>query len=702
MKTKNIEKKQVRRTEMHKHKIEENRDKEYTPYIHLFFIMNFGISFMLLFAVIGIASATDYYVATWGSDSNNGTSVDEPWQHPSYAAQQAEAGDTIYLLDGTWYDEHVVFANSGNATRPIIITAYNGTPTLDGVDKTGNGIEIPSDHSFIDIKGNIVIKNYAEGIYIGGKSSHINITNLTITSLDGWGVYMRHSCSYITIDNNTITHTGPAGAIITHLAGHDEYNFHHITITNNLLDDNNHDAINVFGNCDEVLIANNLIYNATNGAGIMVHNYGNKNVIIRNNTLEHCTRGIWLIGVENCLVEDNMISDSYAHYGIFLYTYSEPRSWIRNVTIRNNIVRNSSMYGIYVATYEAGVEVSDILFENNSIENVFSFEGPNISNITIRNIPDATRKFAINDIVSNLQIEFTDGRVFSEDSPGTPRWYPEKSSLSLTGTGTVTTYNMTVVPAGGNATITVNKFDTSLPQGEILIDFTADTTSGNNVMFTVWDLKPNHYYLIKRDGDDFATKQANSSGYIQFNNSEWPPVRTFTITEIPNINITNVQATSLTPHSAIIEWNTDVEADSKVTYDTEPTNLGTLWKNNSVLTRSHSILLSGLDNDTTYYFMVYSTDSEGNTANSAIYNFTTPHLLPPHGNSTVIIQSPEDVNDNRLRSSTPDEVLNDTVWIDVGRLSPDVDYRDVIWFNLSRFNSTDKIISAKLSLFWYY
>jgi len=518
--------------------IEEGREKEHSQDGHLFSGVSLAIiCFMLLFAGVGVVSATDYYVKVDGNDSLNGTSVETAWQHPSYAAQQAQAGDTIYLLDGTWYDEHAIFANSGNATRPIIITAYNGTPTLDGVDKTGNGIEIPSDHSFIDIKGNIVIKNYAEGIYIGDKSSHINITNLTITSLDGWGVYMRYGCSYITIDNNTITHTGPSGAIVTHLAGHDEYNFHHITITNNLLDDNNHDAINVFGNCDEVLIANNLIYNTTGGAGIMVHNYGNKNVIIRNNTLEQCTRGIWLVGVENCLVEDNMISDSYAHYGIFLYTYSEPRSWIRNVTIRNNIVRNSSMYGVYVATYEAGVEVSDILFENNSIENVFSFNGQNISNITVRDIPDTTRRFTINDVISNLQIEFTDGKVFGEDSPDTPHWYPEKSNLSITGTGTVTLtmYNMTAVPASDSADITVNKFDTSLPQGENLVNFTANTTDGNNVVFSVWGLKPYHYYLIKRDGIDFATKKANSSGYIQFNNSEWS-TRAFTIEESKSSN----------------------------------------------------------------------------------------------------------------------------------------------------------------------
>jgi len=68
----------------------------------------------------------------------------------------------------------------------------------------------------------------------------------------------------------------------------------------------------------------------------------------------------------------------------------------------------------------------------------------------------------------------------------------------------------------------------------------------------------------------------------------------------------------------------------------------------------------------------------------------------------VIIQSPNDVTDNRLRASTPDVVLGSTDFIDVGTIGGIGNYRDVIWFNLSGFNSTDTIKSAKLSLFWYY
>lgn len=90
---------------------------------------------------------------------------------------------------------------------------------------------------------------------------------------------------------------------------------------------------------------------------------------------------------------------------------------------------------------------------------------------------------------------------------------------------------MTAVPASASATVTVSKFDTSLPQGQILVEFVAGTNNGNNVAFTVGDLKFGYYYIIKREGADFTTKQANASGYIQFGNSAWPAAQTFTIEE---------------------------------------------------------------------------------------------------------------------------------------------------------------------------
>jgi len=44
---------------------------------------------------------------------------------------------------------------------------------------------------------------------------------------------------------------------------------------------------------------------------------------------------------------------------------------------------------------------------------------------------------------------------------------------------------MKASPASAPATITVNSFNTSLPAGQVLVNFTANTTKDNNIAFTI-------------------------------------------------------------------------------------------------------------------------------------------------------------------------------------------------------------------------
>lgn len=85
----------------------------------------------------------------------------------------------------------------------------------------------------------------------------------------------------------------------------------------------------------------------------------------------------------------------------------------------------------------------------------------------------------------------------------------------------ITTYPMTALPASGYATITVNKFNTSLPIGQVLVNF------------TISSLKANTSYIIKRSGTVLNTTPADSSGTINFNNSNWLSAHVFTVEEAP-------------------------------------------------------------------------------------------------------------------------------------------------------------------------
>ncbi len=94
---------------------------------------------------------------------------------------------------------------------------------------------------------------------------------------------------------------------------------------------------------------------------------------------------------------------------------------------------------------------------------------------------------------------------------------------------------------------------------------------------------------------------------------------TFQTLKIPVIS--NVTATSVTGSSAIITWDTDVAADSKVDYDYSVTYGLTTGVYAAPVT-SHSMLLSGLVPATVYHFRVASTNVVG-TAVSGDYTFTT-------------------------------------------------------------------------------
>ncbi|HET8609204.1 MAG TPA: right-handed parallel beta-helix repeat-containing protein [Burkholderiales bacterium] len=78
--------------------------------------------------------AATYYVATDGSDSNSGTSLDSPFRTIQHAVNKAVAGDTVLVRGGT-YREDVEMTTGGTADQPINIFAYAGEiPVIKGSD----------------------------------------------------------------------------------------------------------------------------------------------------------------------------------------------------------------------------------------------------------------------------------------------------------------------------------------------------------------------------------------------------------------------------------------------------------------------------------------------------------------------------------------------------------------------------------------
>jgi hypothetical protein len=91
---------------------------------------------LVLSLVLGAerVGASNYYVATNGSDINAGTSLSAPFQTIQHASSVTVAGDTCYIRAGV-YHERLTPASSGLSNAPITFAAYsNEIVTLDAAD----------------------------------------------------------------------------------------------------------------------------------------------------------------------------------------------------------------------------------------------------------------------------------------------------------------------------------------------------------------------------------------------------------------------------------------------------------------------------------------------------------------------------------------------------------------------------------------
>ena len=553
------------------------------------------------------AEAADYFVATSGSDKNPGT-LSSPLKNISYAVNQATAGDTIYLIDGTWNNEHIVFASSGTRENPIKLIKYNGTVVLDGLDKTGNCIYI-KDKSYLIIDG-INLKNYSNGIYFLDRAADIELSNLTISDVNKSGIQFDGSKNYsitnISIHDFKISRfgglKGASCAGILHEFGFN--NSHDIEIYNFEITDANAGGAGIkFRRASNLHIHDGKIYNMASGQdgiflGTSLSNSIIENVTVNNtgwhgiglnsgdafndtsaeylynNTIKNCIVGYPLHNaidfhtgnvdskVENVTIfgtSEGLLGINYMWNGTGLNIKKANVSGMLkgmyllqpNASIWDCTISNISEGAVYITAPNVDINDCDfsgsnyaqtfwIAADNYTINNTKMGKGKTIrigtGSGTLRDMLDS--EYTINGDNSNVTIEYTNGKVFSVTNSlyvSSPLWTHNRSyavfSAPVKATNIkINSYPMTARPSIEPVNININKFNTSLPQGDILVNFTADTVDGNNVAFTVGDLKPYCCYLVKRDGEKLTATKANCSGYIKFNNSQWSK-HTFTIEE---------------------------------------------------------------------------------------------------------------------------------------------------------------------------
>lgn len=140
----------------------------------------------------------------------------------------------------------------------------------------------------------------------------------------------------------------------------------------------------------------------------------------------------------------------------------------------------------------------------------------------------------------------------------------------------------------------------------------SDLVLNHTVMLTGLSSTTTYYFCVTSKDAAGNTANSTSFSFITKSNSDTTPPE-----------ITNIKTSLLTQNSATIGWDTNENSDSFVEYGlTSNCEKSTTLDTTMVL--HHSVVLSELVSNTTYYFRVVSKDIANNETISAISSFITP------------------------------------------------------------------------------
>ena len=141
-------------------------------------------------STMAIAQSRTLYVSPSGNDVNNGLSIASPFLTIARGISSASAGDTIYLLPGTYREVVSVIEEKGIAERPLCILGYEQSPgkrpIIDGEatspsnTNTTNSWMLVQNSTWVEI-GNIEFRN--------GWTNPIRVFNSSYLTFNGCTFY---------------------------------------------------------------------------------------------------------------------------------------------------------------------------------------------------------------------------------------------------------------------------------------------------------------------------------------------------------------------------------------------------------------------------------------------------------------------------------------------------------------------------------
>jgi len=332
-----------------------------------------------------------FYVDYVNGDDATGEvdNINQPFQHLYSLNSLANAGDLIYLREGTFLWDYFSPVYSGTTEKPITIKAYPGeTPIITGSGKYDVIFEIKGSRSYFIIEGLSFESTtaYSGTIFLTDSSSHNIVRNCDFN----WGgsVIIQRDSNNNIIENNIFNGTGSVSdkGIGDHIwiKGAD-YNL----IQNNYFTKAGHYVLDIRQYVGGYIAENNILRGNTieqywgGGFGVLMNS---KNTLIENNTiyfvgegLSYPKAGIQLMG-EDSIVRNNFLihgsSSPYPQMGLAILSYQVVLGEVLinqnsvDNRIYNNVIYKNGHVGLYMNQKNNAVNtrnkfVNNIIYEND-------------------------------------------------------------------------------------------------------------------------------------------------------------------------------------------------------------------------------------------------------------------------------------------------------------------------------------------------
>ncbi len=283
-------------------------------------------------------------------DDDGTPGVDCNYTIIQWAIDNASVGDTIFVKNGTYYENVVV-------NKTINLTGEDRDNTI--IDGTGVGYVVSITVDWVNITGFLVTNS--------GNNSHPT-PNIRLA-----GIYLEsvENCKMI---NNNVSNNNEHGIKLNY----SNNNF----IANNIVISNNFRGIALYYSNNNILYNNSIKYHDVHSglfSGIYVG--GGSSNLISNNYLFSNYNGIYLGGTQENRIENNTL-DSHISNGLQLYSFANDNTIQNNTlifngigifirtssahnTINNNNISNNIRRGIYMVGSDYNEFYNNTMFENS-------------------------------------------------------------------------------------------------------------------------------------------------------------------------------------------------------------------------------------------------------------------------------------------------------------------------------------------------